>query len=139
MSVKNYFPRMPRMSLTLRLLVVLSLSFGAAHPQSRQSKETQKRADDEEVVTVRSHLVNVDVSVKDKKGNYVNDLRADDFTVFENGVRQKVEFFNPPLAGGAGAGVESAAKTAREKPQPVAAQSPTRPQCRRSRQRRAAG
>src|SRR5437588_41733 len=119
---------MPRMSLTLRLLVVLSLSFGAARPQSRQSKETQKRADDEEVVTVRSHLVNVDVSVKDKKGNYVNDLRADDFTVFENGVRQKVEFFNPPLAGGAGAGVESAAKTAREKPQPVAAQSPTRAQ-----------
>ena len=81
MSFKNYFPRMPRMSLTLRLLVVLSLSFGAARPQSRQSKETQKRADDEEVVTVRSHLVNVDVSVKDKKGNYVTDLKAEDDSI----------------------------------------------------------
>src|SRR2546423_12297053 len=106
---------MPRLSLTLRLLVSLSLLCGAARTQSRQSKETQKGAGDEEVVTVRSRLVNVDVSVKDKKGNYVNDLKADDFTVFENGVRQKVEFFNPPLAGGAGAGGESAAKTARER------------------------
>src|SRR5205085_7811562 len=99
---------MPRMSLTLRLLVVLSLSFGAARPQSRQSRETQKGAGDEEVVTVRSRLVNVDVSVKDKKGNYVNDLKSDDFTVFENGVRQKVEFFNPPLVVGETVGVESA-------------------------------
>src|SRR2546423_5420294 len=118
---------MPRMSLTLRLLVILSLSFGAARPQSRQSKEPQKRADDEEVVKVRSHLVNVDVSVKDKKGNYVNGLRADDFTVFENGVRQKVEFFNPPLAGNA-TGVGSAGAAVREKSQPAAAQPPARAQ-----------
>src|SRR5438270_8889278 len=116
---------MPRMSLTLRLLVILSLSFGAAHPQGRQSKEPQKRADDEEVVTVRSHLVNVDVMVKDKKGNYVNDLKADDFTVFENGVRQKVELFNPPLAGNA-TGVESAPKAAGETSRPAA--QPTRAQ-----------
>src|SRR5947209_11617710 len=100
---------MPRTSLTLRLLVILSLLCGAARPQSRQSKETQKGAGDEEVVTVRSRLVNVDVSVKDKKGNYVNDLKADDFTGFENGVRQKVEFFNPPLVAGETVGVESAA------------------------------
>src|SRR2546423_13662742 len=91
---------MPRVSLTLRLFVILSLLCGAARPQSRQSKETQKGAGDEEVVTVRSRLVNVDVSVKDKKGNYVNDLKADDFTVFENGVRQEVELFNPPLVAG---------------------------------------
>src|SRR5438270_10357335 len=109
---------MPRMSLTLRLLVILSLSFGAAHPQGRQSKEPQKRADDEEVVTVRSRLVNVDVSVKDKKGNYVNDLKADDFTVFENGVRQKVEFFNPPLV--AGEAVVGEGASAREKSMPAA-------------------
>src|SRR5436309_4209372 len=127
MSVRSFLPGVRRASLPLRLLVILSLSFGAARPQAPQNKDARKNPD-EEVVTVRSHLVNVDVSVKDGKGNYVNDLRAEDFTVFENGVRQKVEFFNPPLAGGAGAGVESAAKTAREKPQPVAAQSPTRAQ-----------
>src|SRR5437588_3829976 len=109
---------MPRTSLTLRLLVILSLLCGAARPQSRQSKETQKGAGDEEVVTVRSRLVNVDVSVKDKKGNYVNDLKADDFTVFVNGVRQKVEFFNPPLVAGETVGSDGA--SAREKSTPAA-------------------
>src|SRR5205807_5725586 len=103
--------------LTWRLLVVASLLLCSARPQAQQSKETQKNPD-EEVVTVRSHLVNVDVSVKDGKGNYVNDLRAEDFTVFENGVRQKVEFFNPPLAGASRAAGETA--THADGPTPLA-------------------
>jgi VWFA-related protein len=41
----------------------------------------------------------MDVMVKDKKGKYITDLKADDFTVVENGVPQKVEFFDPPLSG----------------------------------------
>src|SRR2546423_14898382 len=116
---------MPRVSLTLHLLVSLSLLCGAARPQSRQSKETQKGAGDEEVVTVRSRLVNVDVSVKDKKGNYVNDLKADDFNVFENGVRQQVEFFKPPPAA---VTADCAGRPpSREKPTaPTAAQAPAR-------------
>src|ERR1700759_2201312 len=97
MFAKNSSRWMHRAGLPLRLLVLVSLASGAARTQSQQSK-TQQKADEDEVVTVRSRLVNVDVSVKDKRGNYVNDLKAEDFTVFENGVRQKVEFFNPPLA-----------------------------------------
>ena len=124
MSVKISFLGARRLSLTWRLLVVASLLLCSARPQAQQSKETQKNPD-EEVVTVRSHLVNVDVMVKDKKGNYVNDLKADDFTVFENGVRQKVELFNPPLAGNA-TGVESAPKAAGETSRPAA--QPTRAQ-----------
>jgi VWFA-related protein len=97
MSARNFSRWKHRAALPLRLLVMIALASGAASPQSQQSKPPQK-TDDEDVVKVGSHLVNVDVSVKDKKGNYVNDLRAEDFTVFENGVRQKLEFFNPPLA-----------------------------------------
>jgi VWFA-related protein len=88
-----------RAGLLWRSLVLGSLCFGSAFPQTQQQSKPQQK-DDEEVVTVRSHLVNVDVTVKDKKGNFVNDLKAEDFEVFENGVRQKVEFFNPPLSGG---------------------------------------
>ena len=120
MSFNNSSPRLGRAGLAWRLLVVLSLSFGAAPTRAQQGKETQKGAADEEVVTVSSRLVNVDVSVKDKKGNYVNDLKAEDFTVYENGVRQKVEFFNPPLAGGA----EGAPRTNGEASQPAAAAQP---------------
>ena len=56
-------------------------------------------AQDDEVVRVKSNLVNIDVLVKDKKGKYVADLKAEDFTVFENGVQQKIEFFDAPLIG----------------------------------------
>ena len=55
------------------------------------------RAQDEPV-TLKANLVNVDVTVVDKKGNYVTDLTADDFTVFEEGTRQTIEFFDPPLS-----------------------------------------
>lgn len=53
----------------------------------------------DDVVRVKSNLVNIDVLVKDKKGKYIADLKAEDFTIFENGVQQKVEFFDAPLVG----------------------------------------
>ena len=55
------------------------------------------QAQDDDVVRVKSNLVNIDVIVKDKKGKYVSDLKAEDFTITENGVAQKIEFFDAPL------------------------------------------
>ena len=57
----------------------------------------QQQSDDE-VVRVKANLVNIDVIVKDKKGKYIPDLKAEDFTVVENGVAQKIEFFDAPLS-----------------------------------------
>jgi VWFA-related protein len=65
-------------------------------------------AQDDEVVRVKSNLVNIDVLVKDKKGKYLADLKAEDFTIFENGVQQKLEFFDAPLAGSANRTVTAA-------------------------------
>ena len=56
-------------------------------------------AQSDDVVRVKSNLVNIDVLVKDKKGKYVPDLKAEDFTIYENGVQQKLEFFDAPLGG----------------------------------------
>ena len=56
------------------------------------------QAQDDDVVKVKSNLVNIDVIVKDKKGKYVSDLKAEDFTITENGVAQKIEFFDAPLS-----------------------------------------
>jgi VWFA-related protein len=70
-----------RCGVTLSLLLPLS---------------TPARAQDEPV-TLSTNLVNVDVTVVDKKGEFVADLTAEEFTVFENGVRQTIEFFDPPL------------------------------------------
>jgi len=55
-------------------------------------------AQEDEVVKVKSNLVNIDVIVKDKKGKYISDLKAEDFVVNENGQPQKIEFFDAPLA-----------------------------------------
>ena len=55
-------------------------------------------AQDDDVVRVKSNLVNIDVIVKDKKGKYVSDLKAEDFVITENGQPQKIEFFDAPLA-----------------------------------------
>ena len=43
----------------------------------------------------RSTLVPVDVRVVDKKGRPVDDLKIDDFTVLENGVKQDIKHFVP--------------------------------------------
>lgn len=91
-----------------RLLLVLS--FCAAQAPA------QEVGQDEEVVTVKSQLVNLDVVVRDKKGKYVTDLKAEDFAVVENGVPQKVLFFDPPLTGGDGATPVQTETASREGP-----------------------
>jgi VWFA-related protein len=55
-------------------------------------------AQDDDVIKVKANLVNIDVIVKDKKGKYVSDLKAEDFTITENGLPQKIEFFDAPLS-----------------------------------------
>ena len=80
-----------------RVLVALFLCVCVA-PRVR-AQESPKAQEKEEVVTVKSTLVNIDVTVKDKSGRYVTDLKREDFTVYENGVRQNVEFFDPPSPG----------------------------------------
>src|SRR5215218_2955186 len=81
-----------------RLMVALSLLLCGV-PRAR-GQEPAKPQDVEDVVTVKSTLVNIDVTVKDKSGKYVTDLSPEDFAVYENGVRQKVDFFDPPFGGG---------------------------------------
>ena len=112
MSARS-FSRDARFARAVRLLVALSLLLCCA-PRAR-GQESAKPQEKEEVVTVKSTLVNIDVTVKDKSGKYVTDLTPEDFTVYENGARQKVEFFDPPLGGtpDAGAAIASGTSPAR--------------------------
>jgi VWFA-related protein len=50
-------------------------------------------------IRANTRLVVVDVVVTDKKGHAVTNLKAEDFTVEENGKRQKISVFVPPVAG----------------------------------------
>ena len=86
------------MRLLLTLIITTSLCLSALPVQS-QEKKPPKIADDD-VIRVTSNLVNLDVMVKDKKGKAVTDLKAEDFVLSENGVRQNIEFFDSTLASG---------------------------------------
>lgn len=81
-------------------LLLSGAIFLAAIPVHTQNKDPQKTPDQDEVIKVSSNLVNFDVMVKDKKGKAVTDLKAEDFSLFENGVRQNIEFFDATLTGG---------------------------------------
>jgi VWFA-related protein len=68
---------------------------------SNPTLSAQQALADEPSITIRTNtrLVVVDVVVTDKKGQPVTGLKADDFTLEENGKRQKVSLFLAPGAG----------------------------------------
>lgn len=49
---------------------------------------------EEEVIRVNTELVMLTATVTDKNGRYRADLKREDFTVYENGAEQKLEYFN---------------------------------------------
>ncbi len=49
--------------------------------------------DDNEVIKVETNLVTMPVSVLDRDGRFISGLTQQDFQVFENGIQQKVEYF----------------------------------------------
>lgn len=49
--------------------------------------------DDDKVLKIETNLVTLPVSVLDEKGRFISDLKADDFQVYEDGVKQDIEFF----------------------------------------------
>ena len=48
---------------------------------------------EDDVVRIETNLVTVPVSVMDRDGRYVTDLRKEDFRVYENGIEQQVAYF----------------------------------------------
>ena len=90
------------MTACLRLLVTAAVFLVPISVQSQDKNQT-KSADDD-VIKVTSNLVNLDVIVKDKKGKAITDLKPEDFTIFENGVPQKIQFFDSTLTNGSQAG-----------------------------------
>lgn len=55
---------------------------------------TPPKSNDEEVIRVNTDLVTLTATVTDKNGRYRADLKREDFTVYENGAEQKLEYFN---------------------------------------------
>src|ERR1041385_4318707 len=74
---------------------------GANYPNNRQPAppQTQQQTGPEEVdagdiIKVNTTLVTIPVSVMDRDGRYVPNLRKEDFRLWEDGVEQDVAFFS---------------------------------------------
>jgi VWFA-related protein len=102
MSYYFFNPKQHALVRFLSLLVTGALCLTLVAAQSQDTKQPKKGADGDDVIRVTSNLVNLDVTVKDKKGKAVTDLKAQDFSVTENGVKQTIEFFDSALAGANG-------------------------------------
>jgi VWFA-related protein len=80
-------PRPRLLLLTLALLAAVSAA------QAQQPSPTPKLNADTDVVKISTNLIQVDVTVTDKSGKIVRDLRPEDFEIYENGQKQKLSNF----------------------------------------------
>ena len=55
--------------------------------------EDEVIVEDDEIIKVETNLVTMPVSVLDRNGRFISGLQQRDFQIFENGVQQKVEYF----------------------------------------------
>ena len=83
-SVQNDPSRRQRFFLTMLLLCLFSCLSSSAAAQ-----------DPDEVVRIDTDLVSFEVTVIDKYGKLVPNLRREDFRLFEDGVERPIEFFQP--------------------------------------------
>ena len=79
----------------IKLLALLTLScLGYVAGQAPQVQPTPPAADETDVVKITTTLIQLDVSVTDKNGNVVTDLRPDEIEIFENGKKQTISNFS---------------------------------------------
>ncbi|HEY8536661.1 MAG TPA: VWA domain-containing protein [Vicinamibacterales bacterium] len=84
---------MRRVSRTAALTLAFAL-LGAAGVPARQARQGASPEQESEVTfKVEINYVEVDAAVFDRDGNFVGDLTADDFEVYEDGVRQEITAF----------------------------------------------
>lgn len=73
--------------LTSFILIVSAKTFS-------QNTQPTPPVQDEEVVKISTSLIQLDVTVTDKKGNAIRDLKPGDVEIYENGKKQKIAGFS---------------------------------------------
>lgn len=75
-----------RKALALTLAVIINVCASSAQT-SQQSKQGG-----EDVVRITTQLIRVDAVVTDKNDQVIPDLKLSDFSLYENGKRQELQF-----------------------------------------------
>lgn len=79
-----------------RILLLIICFFILSIPSSAQTNKNLESSQntDGETIKIDTELVSVPVIVSDKVGRYITDLSPEDFLVYENGVKQDIDFFS---------------------------------------------
>ena len=90
-----------KFALTAALLLTPLMVPSALRAQSGQRTATPRptpppsqEVDEGDVVRVDTELVTLTATVKDSRGRYVANLKQSDFTVYEDGAKQELAYFN---------------------------------------------
>jgi VWFA-related protein len=76
-----------------RVIFILTAIVIGSLAASAQIAAPTPPADEGEVVKISTSLIQLDLSVTDKKGNPITDIRADEVELYENGEKQKISGF----------------------------------------------
>ena len=76
------------MKRILALIAAVTLALPLFAQKKNQEPETPRLVENIDV-----RIINVDVVVTDKRGNFIPNLTADDFTIFENSVQKPITNF----------------------------------------------
>lgn len=79
---------MRKVFTVLLFILLFSIASFAQTPTPAPVEES------DDVVKISTTLIQIDVSVTDKKGNVVKDLKAEDFEIYENGKKQDITNFS---------------------------------------------
>jgi VWFA-related protein len=85
---------MKKLFASLFPVFLLSLAALAQTPQPTAAPTPKPPMDDEDIVKISTTLIQVDVTVTDKSGKAVANLKPEDFEVYENGELQKITNFS---------------------------------------------
>ena len=77
-----------------RTLLILFITAAGALASFAQVSTPTPPPDGGDVVKISTNLIQLDVSITDRKGAPIRDLRADEIEVYENGERQKLTGFS---------------------------------------------
>src|SRR5690242_14952749 len=62
-------------------------------PERKETPPVKDEAPDPDAIKLDATLVTVPVVASDRNGLYIPDLKAEEFTIFEDGVKQEVAYF----------------------------------------------
>lgn len=74
-------------------LALFSFSASAAAAQT-PAPTTPPAEEDDDVVKITTTLIQIDVTVTDKGGKIIKDLKPEDFEIYENGEKQDISNFS---------------------------------------------